>query len=139
MKLVEIITSRFPMKGYIALTIAPFIFIRRENQGLFTGKVKSHEMIHATQQMECLFAGALAALLAVDFGAGWWSAVFLFSFYLIYALEFLVKLPFCGFSIKAAYRSISFEQEAFRWEGDKYYLKIRPPYVWVFDINSIEK
>jgi len=88
-------------KGYIGITLFPFVFLRdrsfKEDLVLV-----NHERIHLKQQLELL----------------------IFPFYLIYCLEFLVRL-FQYKSWSLAYRNISFEQEAFTNEKDLDYLKSR--------------
>lgn len=63
----------------------------------------NHEKIHLRQQIELL----------------------IFPFFLIYSLEFLVRL-FQYKNWALAYRNISFEREAYRKEKDLDYLKTRP-------------
>ena len=49
-------------------------------------------------------------------------------FYLLYVLEWLLKLPFYG---AAAYENISFEREAYGNDENLEYLKTRKRYNWV--------
>lgn len=91
-------------KGYLGITLFPFMILKtkalRENVALV-----NHEKIHLRQQLELL----------------------IIPFYLIYMLEFLVRL----FQYKKwhlAYRNISFEREAYENEKDLNYLKSRPFY-----------
>lgn len=89
-------------KGYNAVAIYPFIFLKSK-------KLKNdivlinHERIHLRQQKELL----------------------LVFFFLWYGLEFLwLYLKFRNFP--TAYRQISFEKEAYKYEKDLDYLKSRP-------------
>lgn len=50
-------------------------------------------------------------------------------FYVLYVLEWLLKLPFYGMK---AYENISFEREAYSNESDLSYLEDRKRYNWVF-------
>lgn len=50
-------------------------------------------------------------------------------FYVLYVLEWLLKLPFYGMK---AYENISFEREAYSNESDLSYLEDRKRYNWFF-------
>ena len=94
-------------KYFYGITIWPFVILRskdlRSNQGLI-----NHERIHLRQQLEMLIV----------------------PFYVWYFLEFLVRWATLGSSYRA-YRSISFEQEAYNHEYDYDYLKTRRMYSWM--------
>lgn len=112
-ELMYIITnSIIPLKGYVATTIYPFIFTR----GKLTDIVYTHEHIHAEQQKELL----------------------IIFFLILYGLEYIIKL-IITFNTKRAYRSISFEQEAYRFECDKSYLDNRKHYNWIKYIFKLSK
>ena len=93
-------------KGYTGITLFPFVFLKdrsfKEDLVLL-----NHERIHLKQQLELL----------------------VLPFYLIYCLEYLVRL-FQYKSWSLAYRNISFEREAFTNEKDLDYLKSRS--LWNF-------
>lgn len=94
-----------PFKGFISITLFPFIFARKEYKPL---KIRTiiHENIHLKQQIELL-------------------VVF---FYLWYGIEWLVRLIQYKDSHEA-YRNISFEREAYENEWDEEYLDdIREPF-----------
>ena len=97
-----VINNIIPFKGYVAITLWPFIFVRKAVKE----NVIRHEEIHGQQQKEMLIV----------------------LFYLWYAVEYLVRLVICR-SHKEAYRNISFEQEAYLFEGDPSYS--RKPYAWL--------
>lgn len=78
--------SILPFPGFTAMTVYPFIFARREMDDVCL----RHEAIHAMQQRELL----------------------LLPFFIIYVLEWLVRLAVCRDS-RRAYRSVSFEREAY--------------------------
>jgi hypothetical protein len=115
MKLKKIYTAHFPKKGFTALTICPFVFVRSDEKDNFSDRIERHETTHALQQVECLWI----------------------FFLIIYCFEFLFKLPFCMFDTDRAYRSISFEQEAYAWQDDKYYNRVRPMYEWRYYIFTL--
>ena len=87
--------------GYLGITIFPFVILK--NRPLRYDEVLiNHERIHLKQQLELL----------------------ILPFFLIYSLEFLVRL-FQFKSWNLAYRNISFEREAYANEKDLDYLKSR--------------
>ena len=51
-------------------------------------------------------------------------------FYLLYIIEWLVRLAICR-NAERAYRSISFEQEAYGHQDDPEYLQRRKPYAFL--------
>jgi len=100
--------SWFMRIGGIALF--PFVILREKYQhGVWKNKgieTINHESIHFQQALEL---GVL-------------------PFYLIYVVEWLLKLPFYGVG---AYRNISFEREAYGNEDNLEYLATRRRYNWI--------
>lgn len=85
----KIIQNKFiPFPGFKLITIFCWIFTK--NKALVTEKDCEHEYIHWQQQKELL----------------------ILLFYLWYIIEYLIKL-FITLDHKIAYRSISFEQQAY--------------------------
>lgn len=109
MRLKKIYTAHFPKKGFTALTIWPFVFVRKDRKDYFTAKDERHETTHAIQQVECLWL----------------------LFLVIYGAEYVIKLPFCKFDTIRSYMSISFEQEAYEHEAETYYNEVRRHYAWL--------
>ena len=95
-----------PFPGYSAITIWPFIFVRRI--AWYSNDIDRHEHIHGRQQLEML----------------------LLLFYLWYGLEYIIRLSITRDHVRA-YRSISFEQEAYTHEHDEQYLQHRRLYAWL--------
>ena len=88
-------------KGYLGITIFPFMFLKYK---ALKGKAVliNHEKIHLRQQVELL----------------------IIPFFIIYTIEFLFRLiQYKNWQL--AYRSISFEREAYKNEKDLDYLKSR--------------
>lgn len=108
MKLKRIYSNIIPFKGYLALTFYPWVFIKKGKEERFTPRVERHETTHALQQIETLWV----------------------IFLLLYAVEYLIKLLFT-FSHRRAYKSISFEQEAYEHELEISYNDVRRHYDWV--------
>lgn len=102
----KIINSNIiPPKGYKAITILNIIFVRK---GCTMSAVDvNHENIHWAQEKELLVVG----------------------FYLLYVLGFLVRLLLIR-NWHKAYRSISFEQEAYENQYNMSYLAERKHYRW---------
>ena len=109
MKIKVIYNKHIPLKGFVALTLWPWIIVRESERSKFTPRVERHEETHARQQIECLFV----------------------MFIIIYCLEWVVKLPFCKFDSNRAYMSISFEQEAYDHQDEIGYNGVRRHYAWL--------
>ncbi len=93
-----------PFKGYKAMTVWPFIFVRKGHE--MDDDDLRHEEIHGRQQLEML----------------------LVLFPLWYYTEWLVRLVQYGKS--EAYDNISFEREAYANEKDKDYMSKRKLWAW---------
>ena len=99
------INKIIPIKGFIAMAIFPFIFVRKEYKDNFNNKILNHEKIHFEQQKE----------------------MFILLFYIWYLVEFLIKSIFIG----DGYKNLSFEREANKFENDFEYLKNRKRYSFI--------
>ncbi|WP_224491500.1 hypothetical protein [Robertkochia flava] len=102
-----ILVFKYFFRGkYVGLALWPFIFLKsrdlKEDQVLM-----NHERIHLRQQLELL----------------------VLLFYLWYVLEWFYHLLATGDAYRA-YKMVSFEKEAYRYEGDAGYLASRKP--WAF-------
>ncbi|TXD85604.1 hypothetical protein ESY86_01825 [Subsaximicrobium wynnwilliamsii] len=89
-------------KGYLGITLCPFIVLKYKylkSDAVFM----NHERIHLQQQLELL----------------------ILPFFIIYVMEFFLRLLFLR-NWSQAYRSISFEKEAYANDGNLDYLKSRP-------------
>lgn len=98
----------FPVKGYVAMCVFPFIFVRKDTRRLSVTTIR-HETIHGEQQKELL----------------------LIVFYLWYGLEFVIRWCAYGFNHNMAYKNISFEQEAYQNQNDENYLLQRKHYAFI--------
>lgn len=130
MKTKVIFNDTIPFKGFIAMCLWPFIFVRNNAANHYNTAANNHEHIHAEQQKELLVVGAALALIAYAFGLGWWALLFLPLFLWLYLIEWLIKIPIEGSSRKA-YRSISFEREAYQNEKDLTYIAKRKHFIWL--------
>lgn len=102
-----VIISKYLVPGkYRGIAIFPFVFLKSKAE-LNNAAVLNHERIHFWQQLELL----------------------VLVFYVWYGLEFLIRWAKTG-NWHKAYRSISFEKEAYAHENDPNYLKNRK--IWSF-------
>jgi hypothetical protein len=94
-------------KSFVAVTIYPFIILKKEEfKDDFV--LINHEKIHIRQQIEMLW----------------------FAFFLWFAIEYLIRLiQYRDFYL--AYKNISFEREAYANEHCIDYLSTRPPYTFL--------
>lgn len=93
-----------PFPNYQCMNLFGILFARKNAK--LSDSTLNHESIHIAQMKELLYI----------------------PFYLLYGLEWLVKLIKNGFKGHSAYRDISFEKEAYNNEHDLNYLKTRQHY-----------
>ena len=114
----KIIYNKFlPVKGFLAINLFGVLFVRDESSKKkpLSTKTLTHESIHTAQMKDfCPFLpiGGLV-------------------FYIVYVLEWIVRLFQFGVKRYAAYRQISFEKEAYTNENSQTYLKQRKRFAWV--------
>ena len=106
-----VFNNTFPFKGYISMTIWPWIFVRDIKAYSIT--IDNHECVHGEQRKELL----------------------LVFFYLWYVFEYAIRFLLC-WNHKRAYRNISFEQEASFYENDLDYLRRRKHFAWLSFLNK---
>ena len=129
---IKTVVNKFlPFKGFVAMTVWPFIFIRKDKELKFVDKAKRHEYIHVYQQIECLLVGVVLAFLMLITGCGWWSLIPLGLFFELYAIEWIIKGLINFGNSRKAYRSISFEREAFENQENPDWLDDRPKFYWI--------
>lgn len=97
-------------KGYVAITLYPFIFLKNQNDR-DNKTLINHERIHLQQQIELL----------------------IIPFYLWYIIHFLINY-FKYKNWEKAYRNIIFEKEAYNNENDLNYLKKRKRYAFITSV-----
>lgn len=89
-----------PFKGFKAINLFGILFVRK-NKSL-SNKDINHEAIHSEQMKELLYIG----------------------FYIIYLFEWLWRVLFTKDRFThRAYRNISFEKEAYKYEEDYNYIE----------------
>lgn len=118
------------------ITFAWFVLSKRKRCEVYQ-HVETHETIHAMQWTEVTVTSGLI-LLALQFYFEFnplWLLLAGVVYYVLYVLEWLFKLPFGN-----AYRSISFEQEAYNNECDNDYIEKRPLFCgWTNKVFTIKK
>jgi hypothetical protein len=98
-----------PFKGYVAVTLLPFIFVRSSYKGKLSTVIENHEKIHLRQQTEMLVI-----------------------FFLIwYGLEYVIRWICYGFNHGKAYKNISFEREAYKNQSNLDYPRTRKHYAFL--------
>ena len=92
-----------PFQGFKAINLFGVLFVR--GNARISERTLRHEAIHTAQMKEMLYI----------------------FFYLWYVAEWLIRLFMKG----NAYRSISFEREAYSNEDDVIYLESRKRFAWI--------
>ena len=123
----KVIYNKFiPFKGFYAITIIKWVFVREEYKYLdglsVYNKMINHESIHEQQILD-FTPKAFPSWLRYTIGS--------ICFYLLYGLEWLFKLIPCLIKNKSAYRSLCAEQEAFKNEVDSNYINKREKLAWL--------
>ena len=90
------------------MCLSPFILVNQPVNIKNNPELINHEKIHARQQIEMLWL----------------------FFFMWYGAEYLARLLYYRNHYKA-YRTLSFEQEAFTHDEDRDYLKKRKVYAWM--------
>lgn len=129
----KVIYNRFiPFKGFYAITIIKWIFVREEykclNGSRIYNKMINHESIHEQQILD-FTPEIFLSWLRYTVGS--------ICFYLLYGLEWLFKLTPCLIKKKNAYRSLCAEQEAYNNEMDFKYIENRPKLFWLKKIFTL--
>lgn len=106
--------SILPPKGFAAINLFGLLFARKTAK--ITTMTLQHESIHTMQMKEMLYV----------------------FFYLWYVVGWLIRLAVLRDSHKA-YRTISFEQEAYTYEIDATYKHWREPYCWTKYLTQLWK
>ena len=124
------IANHLLFKNYGTITLAAWVCTRYKTKEEMPQRVRNHECTHARQWCECmLVSGVIIWVLTLFAGISpWWFALAFLMFYILYVLEWLVKLCFFG---RNAYRHISFEREANAGENDETYLENSGYFGWV--------
>lgn len=118
-----------PFKGFIAINIFGILFVRETYRDKLLRTTYTHESIHTEQMLDFVFG--LKPLLIIGG----------IIFYILYLIEWIIKLLVSAFTLGKinAYRSISFEQEAFNNQREKNYPQTRKRFGWIKYMFKIVK
>lgn len=96
-----------PFKGFAAINLFGILFVRKDSK--ITDRLLNHEAIHTAQMKELGYI----------------------PFYILYLIEWFIKLIINKLDNNKAYKSISFEREAYNNQNNLEYLKNRKNYEWL--------
>ena len=117
-----------PFPGFFAMNLFGILFIREENRYKEIGKITyNHENIHTSQMLDFVRGNEKRLIIGG------------LLFYMVYFIEWLIKLIITGFTLGRvkAYKSISFEQEAYNNQYDLLYLENRKSFSWTKHIFKL--
>lgn len=126
--MIKIVSNIIPFEGFIALTIAPFIFVRKDEKEKFDTVAENHESIHIEQQIEMGIVGAILFVILFFVTMSWWSLLLIPVYFWWYIIEWALRSMF---GTGNAYRNISFEREAYANEKDFEYTCQRGMFAWL--------
>ena len=134
--MIELKNNLLPIGNFAAMTVWPLLFIRKSyaerlaNFPELYEKMRRHEAVHGEQQKEMLGVAVVLVALLFAAGCGWWSLLALPLFFWWYVMEWLVRsIQYKNFH--TGYKNISFEREAYFFQGDVGYLERRKRWSWV--------
>jgi len=130
--MIKVFNNIIPFEGYIAITVMPFIFVRKDLAHKYDTATDRHEHIHGRQQLEFLVVALalMAGIILISGISWWWLCASPVLYFIWYGIEYLIRDLAYG-NDEEAYRNVSFEQEAFLNEGNSTYLSHRKPFAWV--------
>lgn len=126
--MIRIFSNIIPFKGFLAMTVWPFVFIRKELKRKYNETTDRHEHIHAEQQKEVLLAAIMLACITFGCTGSWLALLWLPLYLYLYLTEWLLRTIFGNGD---AYLNISFEKEAYKHESDPNYIQNRHPFAWI--------
>ena len=113
-----------PWQGFKAIFLFGILFVKGDAN--IDEVTMNHESIHSKQYVETGLLSLLLLLPLVFNGLWWlWLLLSVFAFYLIYVLEWFVKILIYKFDTKKAYKNLSFEREAYANQDITDYTKTR--------------
>lgn len=123
--------------SYTTITLFAWVFTKWSEKEARQSTI-NHECVHARQWVELTIASGLLiwlGMLIFDYSA-WWLTVSALMFYVWYVTEYLIRRLIGLFRSsesgqKAAYRLVSFEQEARLSECDNNYLENCRYFAWL--------
>lgn len=121
--------KHIPVQGFKAFFFCGILFVR--GNAKLDDVTMNHESIHSRQWAECGVTALIALSPLILIGLWWlWLVLSVFAFYILYGIEWLVKLFIYKDSHKA-YRNTSFEREAYKYQNELDYDKLRNRFEWL--------
>ena len=118
-----------PFQGFKAFFFCGILFVR--GNAKIDDVTMNHESVHSRQWTECGVAALIALAPLILIGLWWlWLILSVFAFYILYGIEWFIKLFIYRNSHKA-YKNTSFEREAYSNEDDVIYLESRKRFAWI--------
>lgn len=113
------------LSGCSTIAIGPLVFSKRSEDRIAQVD-KNHETVHAVQWTEvtAIFGLFIFILQLIFSFSAWWYLIAPVAYYIWYVLEWLVKLVILQDS-RSAYKSVSFEMEAYDNQHDCNYVENR--------------
>ena len=119
--------KHIPVQGFKAFFFCGILFVR--GNAKIDDVTMNHERIHSKQYVETGITFAILLLPLIFIGLWWlWLTLSVFAFYILYVIEWFVKLFVYKFDNRKAYRNVSFEREAYANDGNVNYLNVRGKY-----------
>lgn len=111
-KMKTIRTKYIPVQGFKAIMLFGVVFYRGKN---LTQKQFNHEFYHMMQWRDVTLISAVP-IVFISAIFNWWLLIAIpFVYYIIYLLEWFIKLILSGNAMKA-YKDVSFERDAREFE-----------------------
>lgn len=129
--------KHIPVQGFKAFFFCGILFVR--GNAKIDGVTMNHESVHSRQWIECGIAALIVLTPLILLGLWWlWLLLSVFAFYILYVIEWVIKLFVYKFDNRKAYRNVSFEREAYSNEKNMGYLKSRKIFAWIKYITKKE-
>lgn len=119
------------MSSCHTITIGPFVLSKRTEDKI-TPTIRNHEFIHRSQWMEMTVVSMTIISLCMILTeiSQWWALLSLVTFYIWYGVEYVIRLIICNDTDKA-YKSVSFEREAYENEDNSDYQDEKEYFSWI--------
>ena len=126
------ITRNFLWENYDTITLAAWVCTKCMSKEEMPQSTRNHECTHARQWVECMLASGVIIWALVLFAniSAWWFVLSFLMFYILYVLEYLIKLILYR-NFSKAYKNISFEREAYECQFDNNYLENGDYFNWI--------
>ena len=121
--------KHIPVQGFKAFFFCGILFVR--GNAKIDDVTMNHESVHSKQWTECGVAALMVLAPLILIGLWWlWLILSVFAFYILYGIEWFIKLFIYRDSPKA-YKNASFEREAYNNEKNLDYLETRKPFAFI--------